>query len=252
MSTVKRFLSASAASWARVGVTVVAQIALVPLYLTHWDVELYGIWLATQALASLLFTLDLGHQEFLGYEFMRIGKHNCLKLSRYLWSGIVFSIGINLFQLLLISFFLITGVISDLLGSSNILAPGIIRTVGIILIAQGIAWLIGTSISGLLFRVLAPFGYYPRMAWWNFIDAIISALTPLVAVSLGADLLTTGVVTAAVTVIFSIPKYCDLVRLMRKENIPFSYPSWHVGHVNFLLSLAVFGKISLENIRQQG
>ncbi|QNP51199.1 hypothetical protein H9L05_14015 [Hymenobacter qilianensis] len=252
MSTVKRFLSASAASWARVGVTVVAQIALVPLYLTHWDVELYGIWLATHALASLLFTLDLGHQEFLGYEFMRIGKHSCSKLSRYLWSGIVFSIGINLFQLLLISFFLITGVISDLLGSSSILAPGIIRMVGIILIAQGIAWLIGTSISGLLFRVLAPFGYYPRMAWWNFIDAIISALTPLVAVSLGADLLTTGVVTAVVTVIFSIPKYCDLVRLMRKENIPFSYPSWQVGYANFLLSLAVFGKISLENIRQQG
>lgn len=252
MSTAARLISGSVASWARIGVTLMSQMALVPLYLTYWDVSTYGTWLAIQALASLLVNLDLGHQEFLGFEFMRIGKDNRLQMSHLLWSGVVVGIVVCLFQLFMIGVLLATGILPYLIGKSGALTPAIIRSAGIILLLQGIAWLIGTSITGLLFRVLAPFGYYPRMAWWNFFTSIIAAVAPVTAVMLGADLLITGIVTAGTTIALSIPLYFDLFRLLRKEKIPFMAPSWKVGFKNFILSLAVFGKVSLENIRQQG
>ncbi|GAB3784574.1 hypothetical protein GCM10028818_44500 [Spirosoma horti] len=40
--------------------------------------------------------------------------------------------------------------------------------------------------------------------------------------------------------------------LARKEKIRFSKPSWKLGSYNFVRSLAIFGKVLLENVRQQG
>ncbi|MEJ7663173.1 MAG: hypothetical protein WKG07_28365 [Hymenobacter sp.] len=62
----------------------------------------------------------------------------------------------------------------------------------------------------------------------------------------------TGFVMASVTVLFSIPIYVDLFRLLRREKVPFSRPSVRLGWQNTLRSLAVSGKWLLENARQQG
>ncbi|RYE13496.1 MAG: hypothetical protein EOP45_21095, partial [Sphingobacteriaceae bacterium] len=252
MSTAARLISGSAASWARIGVTIVSQIVLVPLYLSHWDVDTYGIWLAIQALAGLLFTIDLGHQEYLGFEFMRLGKNHSLQISQNLYSGIIIGVILSIFQLLLICLLIKSNILPQLLGKSRILNADSITTAGFVLIFQGVAWLISTSTTGLLFRALAPFGYYPRMAWWNFFSTIITTVAPIVAVIMGAKLLMTGFIAAAVAIVFSIPLYFDLFRLLKKESIPFSPPNLKLGLKNFSFSLAVFGKISLENLRQQG
>lgn len=252
MSTAARLISGSAASWARIGVTVISQIVLVPLYLSHWDVDTYGIWLAIQALAGLLFTIDLGHQEYLGFEFMRLGKSNVVKISQYLYSGIIIGIALSFFQLFLICILIGSGGLPQLLGKSHVLGVDSITTAGFVLISQGIAWLVSTSITGLLFRALAPFGYYPRMAWWNFFSSIIATIAPIIAVIMGAKLLVTGLIAAGAAIVFSLPLYLDLFHLLRKEQIPFSPPNLKLGLKNFSFSLAVFGKISLENLRQQG
>ncbi|AUD06413.1 lipopolysaccharide biosynthesis protein [Spirosoma pollinicola] len=252
MSTASRLISGSAASWVRIGVNIVSQVVLVPLYLTHWSIETYGLWIAIQALVGVLFTLDTGHQEFLGYEFMRIGKDNRPKLSKYLWSGVSIGIGISLIQISLIIVFIVTNALPFVLGKTDSLDSNSINAVSIVLLLQGVAWLICTSVSGLLFRVLAPFGYFPRMAWWNCGYAVANALVPAVAVVCGADLLTTGVISSVVAIILYIPLYIDLFRILRREDIAFSAPSWEVGSKNFIHSLAVFGKIILENLRQQG
>jgi hypothetical protein len=203
-------------------------MALVPLYLSHWSVVTYGVWLAIQSLISLIYTLDFGHQEFLAYEFLRIGN-NRAELSKYLWSGASFGILISVFQIVLIVVFLNTGALPFLLGKSDSLDPQLIRAAGIILLLQGIGWLISASISGLFFRVLAPFGYFPRMAWWNLFNSIVTALAPVIAVVMGADLLTAGIVACGASVLISVPLYFDLSRLLRREQIHFSPPSLKLG-----------------------
>ena len=255
MSTASRVISGSAASWAQIGVTMISQMALVPLYLSHWSVVTYGVWLAVLALISVMSTLDFGHQEFLAYEFIRIGRDNRPELSKYLWSGIVMGLLISVAQILLILVFLTTGALPFLLGKSDqasTLSSGLVHDAGIVLLLQAITWLACTSISGLFFRVLAPFGYFPRMAWWTLLNIIVVSTAPVIAVIMGADLLTAGIVMTVATAIISIPLYLDLLRLLRREGIPFSKPSFKLGYKNFVLSLAVSGKGLLENARQQG
>ncbi|MFD2934217.1 lipopolysaccharide biosynthesis protein [Spirosoma flavum] len=252
MSTASRLISGSAASWVQIGVNMVFQVILLPIYLTHWDVVTYGVWISIQALVSIITTLDFGHQEFLTYEFLRIGKEKPLELSVCLWSGISISTLISILQIVSVLFFINSGTLPLLLGKSTLLSSSLIHEAGLILLLQSITWFICLSVSGSIFRVLGPFGYYPRMAWWNLFSSIVSSIAPIVAINLGADLLVTGITTACASVVFSIPLYIDLFRLLRREKIKFCYPSWKVGSKNFLHSLAISGKGLLENARQQG
>src|SRR5688572_3664594 len=194
MSTAARLISGSAASWTVIAVTMISQIALVPIFLSYWSVETYGIWLAVQGIMSVLSMLDLGHQNYIGYEFLRLGKNNMLELSKYLWSAIVFSIIISLVQIALIVIFFFSGILTFLLGETEAAAENValLQSAGITLIVLGISWLINTTLTGLLTRVLAGFGYYPRMAWWGVVMAIATALSPLFAVLMGAGLVTTS------------------------------------------------------------
>lgn len=252
MSTASRLISGSAASWAQIGVTMAAQIAIVPIYLTHWNVVTFGVWLSIQALVGIITILDFGHQEFLSYEILRIGKDNRTELSKCLWSGISAGIVVSLLQLLLILFFINSDALPALLGKHVILDPTLFRAAKYVLFLQGLSWLICSSPSGLFFRVLVPFGYYPRMAWWNLFSSIVSLAPPLIAVTLGADLLLVGIVTACTGVVISIAIYVDLFRLLRREKIGFSRPSWRLAGKNFSRSLAISGKIVLEMARGQG
>lgn len=252
MSTASRLISGSAASWMRIGITMVSQIALVPLYLNYWDVETYGVWLAIQALVVIMTMMDLGHQTFLGYEFLRLGRNNPREVSRYLWSGVSFGMCIGMFQIGFILIFIYTGVLPYLLGKSDLHDGSLIHAAGIALLLQGIAWLITSSMGGLVVRALEPFGYYPRLAWWGVFIEIIKNVAPALAVVFGANLLATGITTASATIFFNIPVYTDLFYLMRKEKIRFRLPSLNLGYSNFIRSTAVAGKLLLENARQQG
>src|SRR5687768_13248806 len=119
MSTAaSRLISGSLATWALIAVTIVSQIALVPVYLIYWSVEEYGIWLAIQAIINVLSTVDVGYQNFLGYEFFKFAKDRPL-VSKHLWSGIFISIGISIAQIILIVIFLASGALPVLLGESR-------------------------------------------------------------------------------------------------------------------------------------
>ena len=235
----------------RVGIAT--QIAIVPIYLNYWDVKTYGLWLAIQAIVAFLSMLDFGHQQYLGYEFLKIGTENRRLLSKYLWSGISVGFCISLFQIALIVILLFSGALPYLLGEAGTTDTEMLDDAGIVLLFQIIMYLIVISISGLMTRVLNPFGHFPRMAWWAVVGGIITAVIPLSAVVSGAGLLITGIVTSlSLIVVYGIPLYIDLFRLLSKENIRFSRPSLKVGYKNFLQSLALSGKSLLDNFRQQG
>jgi O-antigen/teichoic acid export membrane protein len=253
MSTAaSRLISGSLASWALIAVTIVSQIALVPVYLKYWSVEEYGIWLAIQAIINVLSTVDVGYQNFLGYEFFKFAKEDRPQVSRYLWSGICISIGISVAQILLIITFLASGALPILLGESRSVNRELMYAAGVVLLVQSFTWLICTTIVGLVSRALAPFGYFPRTAWWRFVHAIVTALAPLLAVVFGADLLIAGFASAAGLILYSIPVYFDLFKILHKEKVFFTSPSFTLGYSNFVRSLGVSARSLLENTRQQG
>ena len=251
MSVAARLISGSAASWMKIGITMISQIALVPLYLNYWSVETYGVWLAVQALIAIMTIIDMGHQTYLGYEFLKV-RNNTVELSKLLWSGASIALFIGVVQLILILIFIFSGLLGPLLDRAELQDETLIRSAGIILFLQGISWLLCNGVAGLFVRALEPFGYFPRMAWWGVFLAVLANVSPALAVVYGADLITTCLVMVSVNIIFNVFPYLDMFRLMRREKISFVRPSLKLGYKNFLLSTAVTGKLLLENARQQG
>jgi len=252
MSIAARLISGTAASWMRMGVIMISQLVLVPLYLNYWTVDMYGIWLAIQALVAIMTMIDLGHQTYLGYEFLRLANTNRKDLGTNLWSGIGAGILIGLLQIIIIVGFIYTNTLPGLLGVSDSSDQNLINAASITLLLQGIAWLIASSTGGLFVRALEPFGYYPRLAWWGVFLEVVKNVAPAVTVVFGGDLLDAGIALSVATLVFNVPIYLDMFYLMRKQEIKFTPPSARLGFKNFTRSLAVAGKLLLENARQQG
>jgi O-antigen/teichoic acid export membrane protein len=251
MSTASRLISGSAASWVQIAVNMAAQIVLVPIYLSYWDAETYGVWLAVQGIMSTLSMLDYGHQNFLAYEFLRLGENRPL-LGKYLWSGISMGLIISLVQVLFIVIFIFTGVLAFLLGEASTGHEALLNSAGAALTIQGVAWMLFATTPGLIGRALATFGYYPRAAWWGVVSATMNATVPIIAVMLGADLVITSFAMLLGSALFTVPMYFDFFKLLRKEKIGFVRPSLRSGFINFKKSLPLLGKSIFENIRQQG
>ncbi len=252
MSTAARLISGSAASWAQIAVNMASQIVLVPIYLSYWDAETYGVWLAVQGIMNTLSMLDLGHQNFLAYEFLRLGDNDRVALSKYLWSGIVIGLLISLIQLILIIVFIFSGTLAFLLGESGIENNSLLSAAGVALVLQGFSWMVFATSPGLIGRALAAFGYFPRTAWWGVVSVTMTALAPIIAVIMGADLMITSLVLVIGAGVYSIPIYIDFFKLLKKEKIGFVKPSLSTGYTNFRKSLPLLGKSLFENVRQQG
>lgn len=252
MSTAARLISGSAASWVQIAVNMASQVVLVPIYLSYWDAETYGVWLAVQGIMSTLSMFDLGHQNFLAYEFLRLGDKNRPLLRKYLWSGVVTGVIISSIQILLIAALIFSGTLAFLLGDFGIANSSLLRAGGIALFLQGFSWMAFATAPGLIGRALATFGYFPRAAWWTVVGVTTTAIAPLVAVMMGADLVITSLVLVLGAVGYSIPIYIDFYRLLKKERMGFVRPSLPIGYSNFKKSLPLLGKSLFENVRQQG
>ena len=252
MSTGARLISGSAASWVQIAVNMASQIVLVPIYLSYWDPETYGVWLAVQGIMSTLSMLDLGHQNFLAYEFLRLGDNDRVGLGKSLWSGVVIGLIISLIQVILIIIFIFSGTLAFLLGESGIEKGSLVNAAGVALFLQGFSWMAFGTSPGLIGRALSTFGYFPRTAWWAVVAAAMTASAPLIAVIMGADLITTSLVLVIGAGAYTIPIYIDYFKLLKKEKIGFVKPSLSTGYTNFKKSLPLLGKSIFENIRQQG
>lgn len=248
MSTIKRLVSGSAATWTRIGVTMFAQVALVPIYLSKWDQETYGAWLAILAMIGVTTLFDVGHQTYVGFEFVRIGADRREIVQRVLSAAVPFGMFLGLLQLGGVVWFVwaLGGELGQFgLGDDS-------KAAGQVLILQSAAWSLSGSVGGVLVRVMAPFGHYPRFAWWGVFTGAITAVVPAVAVWRGAGLLEAGIVCALTTVFVSVPLYVDMWLIMRRERLTLRTPDWALGLRNLGLSLGVTVQTLLGMARQQG
>lgn len=251
MSVARRLISGSTATWLQIAVTIMAQVVLVPLYLSCWKVEVYGIWIAIQALTGILSTPDLGHHTFLGYEFLRLGQNKRDETSFYLWSALPVGLTIGCLQVLIMAVLIFSGLFSGLI-TGTAMPPPVMNDAAIVMLLQGIVWMLTTSAGGIFVRVLTAFDYYPRLAWWGVMAGILTSAAPAVSVFLGAGLLTAGIVLAITTLLFNAVLYIDIFCLLRKEGLLYRHASFRFGLNNFICSLALSGRCLLETIRTTG
>src|SRR5688572_9962939 len=136
MTALKRFASGSFASCVRVGLTLISQILMVPLYLSYWDKETYGLWLAIQAVIALTTLFDTGHQNFLGNEFLKVGDRDRVLTSKIFYSSLPIAFSIGLIELVVVSLVVTAGAQQWLFGLDAAANTTLLRQAGMVLIIQ--------------------------------------------------------------------------------------------------------------------
>ena len=252
MSSLSRFLSASAAAWVKILLTVLTQVLLVPVFLGHWSVEQYGCWLIIQTIVGVSSMLSSSHQNFVGYEFLKVGDKQPDTMRLLFYSAFPYVILIALLELAVVAGLIYFGFIRTTFDPGHTMDGALLHQAFWSLIIYSVAWLISSSVGGLAGRAVAPYGHFPRMTWWGTILAVVGALVSGVAVALGADLLETVVCINVANFLVNIPIHLDMWRMFRRHELYPMRPDWGLGAKNVVRSLAIALGAVLDISRQQG
>ena len=252
MTPTKRFMSGSAASWARIILNVASQFALVPIFLSHWSVEEYGCWLLIASVTGLASLFSIGHQSYLEYEFLRVGDKNPHQLSLLFYSSIPFALLLCLVELILVASAIFFGLIDSLFAESRPLDKHLLNESFWAMIVFSVGWLVNTGIGGLGGRLVSPFGHFPRFAWWSFALALSTAIASALAVYAGFGLLETAIAVTLTSTMINIPIHLDLWHLFKQYQLTPIKPDLKMGANLTIKSMALALTHVIENLRQQG
>jgi O-antigen/teichoic acid export membrane protein len=252
MSSLGRVVSASAAAWAKILLTILTQILLVPVFLTHWPVEEYGCWLIIQTIVSVASLLTASHHQFIGFEFLKVGDKNPEHLRHLYYSALPYAILIGILELLIIAALIYCGFIRTSIDPNQYMDSALWRAASWSLVLYSLFGLTTVSVGGLAQRVVIAYGYFPRMIWWGTGLAIVQALISGIVVALGAHLLMTVFFTVLAGVLVNIPIHFDMWQMFRRHEFHRVKPNWQLGFKNVGRSLAIALGAVLDISRQQG
>ena len=252
MTVFKRIASGSLAMWTRLGLLMIAQVMLVPVFLSYWPAKQYGAWLALQSLYSLATMLDIAYQTYIENEFLKIGKTNFSHFKTLVFTSLPCVIFIGILQVIIFYGVSQTTNFTQLMGLDNASDKMLLHQCTQVLLIWLILMVATSSISGLLGRALSAIGYFSRFAWWGVIYVACSSLLPIIVLMKGGDLLAVGITQAAVIAIYHILWFWDAIRIMRKESLEPVKPSWSVAKRAAQSSFFVFLRLLLELGRQHG
>lgn len=251
MSIVKRLTSATLAAWVQMLVSIIANIILVPIFLSHWDTVVYGLWIATQAFSALLRTFDLGYQIYMGREYIKTGVSDSHKLSRIVASSLPVGILIGLTEALILFIAYRYQWIERLLGATDI-SQDLIQQASLYLIIQSLAFCLFGSSAGLFNRAVALFGFYPRMSWWSAVSSCFSVTATALAVLTGGNILVVGLATEAALLLFNYLKIADGLRILKTCGVMLSAPDFRLGFLTLLRSAVIMVIECIGSFRRQG
>jgi O-antigen/teichoic acid export membrane protein len=251
VSAFNRVASGSLASWSRIGVTLVAQLALVPIYLSYWSAETYGVWLALQAFYTFGTILGMAHLTFLENEFIRIGNSSLQVLGRVLWSAIPMAALIAVVQLALVAGLIWTGLFASLVTPDGLADHVLASDAAWVALAQLVGWLIVVTVS-LYVRMLCGIGYYSRFAWWGLPYVILYAAVPVAVLACGGGFLAVGLSQVVATLVCNGAWLVDALRIATRHAIAVQKPDLDTGAQAVRSSGYVLLRLFLETLRQSG
>ena len=232
----------------RIAVTIFSQIIAVPVYLHYWSIETYGAWILVQSIVSFLTIFDVAHHNYLGNEFLKTGAQKRGEIGAIFLSGVVVAFIVSVLTFVVICGLTLSGALSQWIG----IDAGTIQPFETSLLLTCGTWVLTITFTGLLGRVLNPFGYFPLSAWSGVLFAIVTTAASVTAVVSGANLVTATAVTSFVTLVCHSTLSAVLFRIARQEKLISGKPDLGRGFSRFYASLALGFQSGLEILRQQG
>lgn len=233
----------------QVATAVLGQIATVPIYLSYWDAQTYGVWLIMQGMVSYLSLLSEAFQQYSYGEVLRRGSkaHDAVHTLYRTSLAVAFLIALGEFGAILA-----LAPAAAALALPDTMAEATSSLVSI-LILFGILNLATVPFGAITSQTMTIHGYFPALAASGLLRTASSLFAPAIAVALGADLWTAGLVligSHAVPAALSLVYWAHLARrygLLAPKPI-----DWRMGARNFLLCLPLAGRGFIESFRQQG
>ena len=248
MSAVKRVISGTLALWLRIFVTIISQIIAVPLYLSYWSIETYGTWILIQSIITFLTIFDIAHHNYLGNEFLKLGKKRTDEIGAVLFTGLVTALIVAVLIFLTFLMMTLSGLISQWAGIEDVKN----QAFEISLLITLATWILTITYTGIVGRALYPFGYYPLCAWSGVLIALMTTTSSMAAVYFGFDLIGTTIATCIVTLICNSILSVILFRLAKKENLIVKKLNIKLGFSRFFASLGIGAQSGLDILRLQG
>ena len=80
MSSLNRIISGTFSGLTGNFFSVIIGILSLPIYLSFWSLNLYGTWILILSIYSILMIPIFSYQEYLGQEFLKLGKKNKIEM----------------------------------------------------------------------------------------------------------------------------------------------------------------------------
>jgi len=222
LNTEKRIFSGVFVGFISFALGFIQAILLVPILLTFWGNETYGIWLVLNAGYIILQTLDSGHQQYIGNEFNIKYFSEKSELQVVLASSLRVAFLIGIFQFLVVFLLILTNTTNSFLGlKSFVVEKEYLNAALIILI---ISWISSGTTTSILSKLLIPYGYYSKSIWWSIYKQLGSFIV-LVIIALNKG----SILAATIGVSLFNITYGFIFLIRIKNLIPESYPWWEPG-----------------------
>lgn len=239
----------SAASFVNLAVTIAIAVIQVPLILSKWSAEVYGLWSTVMSVASILIVLDAGHQNYIGNELVRYWRLDKSLVKQTLSSACIVALGIGALEV-------VCGIVFILSRSSVITSiaktPELEHEANLALIIYLIFWCFAGSLGGILVRAYPAAGLFARSQWLGVASRLTMFLFLALSILNGAGLLGAMVVSVLGGVIFNVYQFYDIRKVFR-ELLPWlkGY-SIRVGICNFRASLVLTTSALVEQAATNG
>lgn len=227
----------------------VYSIVLVPIFLKYWGEEKYGIWISIFAFVSLMRTVDLGHQNYIGNEFNRLYHQNKEKAIELMGSSLRMAFLLGFIELLFFLVAVCTGIYLDLLGLENELGNNNARNG--ILVFLLMWWLVG-SIGGIIVRLVLPLGKYAHTVYLGVVLKVGEIMILVLSAIFDLDIFYICLSLASFQFFYSLFVYYAVYRLIPDILSKWRAGSWKLGMTNFWRSLVLTMNGFLEQMNVNG
>ena len=198
-------------------------IVQVPLLLSYWSVDVFGLWAGVNAAVVLLIATDFGHQAFLGNSFCRLWVEDRKKLQTEVASGVRVAVALAVLEFACGLALVCSGRLSWLVPNSGSL-PSSSSVTGAFLLYMGF-WVLNGSVGGILVRLYLPAGYFIRGQWLGIGMRLSGFLAIIGSVMAGASIF--GAMAAQVVALTVLN---GLVFMDLRRRMPEVYPWWRGGN----------------------
>lgn len=249
MNTPARLLRGTGLTLGRVATAIIGQIATVPIYLSYWDARTYGIWLIMLGMLGYLSLFSTAYQQYTYAEVLKRGPDARNDVRRIYWASLAVGYLIAIAELVAI-----LGLAPALVSAALPLNAGVATdSVILLLVLFGLLNMVTMPFGAITAQTMTIHGYYPHLAAWGLLRTASSLAAPAVAVVLGADFMTAGLVLIAAHALPAMLSFSYWVRLARRFGLLARQRiDWKMGSKNALYCLPLAGRTFIDSFRQQG